>query len=203
MADTPSYLFVPGLREHVSEHWQTHLQAQLLAQGHHAHTVPPLTQDKLSRSARVGALDEALAHTDGPVVLIAHSAGVMTVAHWAQALPMNDLRAQHIRGALLATPADVERPLPAGYPSTADLDAGGWLPIPRCRLPFVSLLAASRNDPLAQLARVQGCAQDWGSQLVDIGAVGHLNPTAGFGPWPQAKALLVQLARLNQRAGRA
>ena len=50
--------------------------------------------------------------------------------------------------------------------------------------------AASRNDPLAELTRVQAFAQDWGSQLVDIGAVGHLNPAAGFGPWPQAKALL-------------
>lgn len=176
------------------------MQSELIAQGLRAHTVPPLTQDKLSRSARVAALDDALANIDGPVVLIAHSAGVMTVAHWAQALPANDLRAAHSRRA--ATPADVENPLPAGYPSSADLDTGGWLLIPRCKLPFASLLAASRNDPLAKLTRVQAFAQDWGSQLVDIGAVGHLNPAAGFGPWPQAKALLEQLAQLCQRAGK-
>lgn len=202
MDDTPSYLFVPGLRDHVAEHWQTILQSELIAHGLRAHTVPPLTQDKLSRSARVAALDDALANIDGPVVLIAHSAGVMTVAHWAQALPANDLRAQRIHGALLATPADVENPLPAGYPSTADLDTGGWLPIPRCKLPFASLLAASRNDPLAELTRVQAFAQDWGSQLVDIGAVGHLNPAAGFGPWPQAKSLAGAVGATLQRAGK-
>ena len=31
------------------------------------------------------------------------------------------------------------------------------------------------------------------SELVDAGAVGHLNPASGFGPWPQAEALLGRL----------
>ncbi|MFX5801282.1 alpha/beta hydrolase, partial [Acinetobacter baumannii] len=30
----------------------------------------------------------------------------------------------------------------------------------------------------------------WGSRLVDLGDVGHLNPAAGFGPWLQAQALI-------------
>ena len=179
MSEHLSYLFVPGLRDHVAEHWQTHLEAELRAQGLRAATVPPLEQDKLSRAARVAALDQALAELDGPVLLIAHSAGVMTVAHWAQALPANDLRAQRIRGALLATPADVENELPAGYPRTADLDAGGWLPIPRSPLPFPSLLATSQNDPLAQLARVQGFARDWGSQLGRVNTNGDFCDCAG------------------------
>ena len=50
-------LFVPGLRDHVEEHWQTLLANQLP----HAVTVPPLEQDKLSCEARLDAIDQALA----------------------------------------------------------------------------------------------------------------------------------------------
>ncbi|MBP0627689.1 alpha/beta fold hydrolase [Cupriavidus sp. AcVe19-1a] len=178
-------LLVPGLRDHVAEHWQTLLQAQLP----NARSVPPLEHDKLSRDARVAALDAALAAIEGPVILVAHSAGVMITVHWA---------AQHrrkIRGALLATPADLESPMPAGYPDTATLAKHGWLPIPRSPLPFPTILAASRNDPLATYQRAAEMASDWGSKLVDLGEVGHLNPAAGYGPWPRATALIDELLR--------
>src|SRR5688572_9584534 len=161
-------LIVPGLREHVPEHWQTLLSAQLPR----VRTVPPLEHDKLSRAARVDALDRELRAIDGPVVLVAHSAGVMMVAHWAHSA-RGDCP---VKAALLATPADVEQPFPAPYPSTHVLRANGWLPIPRQRLPFPSLLAASRNDPLCTIARAQEFARDWGSELLDLGEVGHLNP---------------------------
>jgi len=98
---------VPGLRDHVAEHWQTLLQARLP----HAASVPPLEFDKLSCAARVAALDEAIARIDGPIVLVAHSAGVMITVHWAQR------HHRPIQGALLATPADLETPMPAGYPT--------------------------------------------------------------------------------------
>ena len=49
-------LFVPGLRDHVADHWQTLLQAELP----HAASVPPLEHDKLSCAARIAALDNAL-----------------------------------------------------------------------------------------------------------------------------------------------
>lgn len=186
MKKTPTYLMVPGLRGHVRDHWQTLLQAELPG----AHSVPPLEHDKLSRRARVAALEAALARIQGPVVLVAHSAGVAITAHWAQQHPES---AHRIQAALLATPADLEAPLPAGYPTVDALQAGGWLPLPRQRLPFPSIVAASRNDPLARYARVEALAQSWGSRLVDLGEVGHLNPAAGFGPWPHAHVLLAWL----------
>jgi hypothetical protein len=176
----PTFLFVPGLRDHVAEHWQTLLANQLPR----AVTVPPLTADKLSCAARVAAIEHALAQIDGDVVLVAHSAGVIMVVHWA-------LQAsRRIRGALLAAPPDLEHPLPAGYPALDDLVAGGWTPIPRRRLAFPSIVVASDNDPLARLDRVEGFARDWGSELVNAGAVGHLNPAAGFGDWPLAAELI-------------
>jgi predicted alpha/beta hydrolase family esterase len=180
---SPTVLIVPGLRDHVEDHWQTLLARKLPR----VRTVPPLEHDKLSCAARVAALDAALSQIDGPVVIVAHSAGVMMTAHWAQS------HRREIQGALLAAPADLETPLPPGYPTPDQLQQHGWLPIPRTRLPFPSIVAASTNDPLARFERVAALADAWGSRLVDIGAAGHLNPAAGYGDWPLAIELLAGL----------
>jgi predicted alpha/beta hydrolase family esterase len=185
MTTTPTILIVPGLRDHVAEHWQTLLEQKLP----NARSVPPLENDKLSRAARVAALDEALAAIDGPVILVAHSAGVMITAHWAA----RHAHRHPIVGALLATPSDLESPLPAGYPSTDALRDNGWLPIPRDPLPFPSIVATSTNDPLGSLPRITALAMAWGSRVENVGAVGHLNPAAGFGEWPRAEAFVREL----------
>jgi predicted alpha/beta hydrolase family esterase len=41
---------------------------------------------------------------------------------------------------------------------------------------------------------VLGLAKDWGSETVHLGAVGHLNPASGYGPWAMAKALIKRLS---------
>lgn len=176
----PTVLFVPGLRDHVADHWQTLLAAEMPG----AHTVAPLEHGKLSCAARVEALDRAIAAISGPVVLAAHSAGCLMVAHWATT------HSRPIAGALLATPADVERPLPEGYPTMGELRSHGWLPVPRAPLPFRTLVGASTNDPLAALDRTVTLAEDWNARVVLLGEVGHLNPASGFGAWPGGKMLL-------------
>jgi predicted alpha/beta hydrolase family esterase len=136
---------------------------------------------------RVMAIEQAAASIDGPITVVAHSGGVIASLHWARQTQ------RKLRGALLATPADFDVPMPEGYPSMAALDAGGWLPVPRDALPFRSIVAASRNDPLARYERVAEFARSWGSKLVDLGEVGHLNPTSGYGDWPQADSLIREL----------
>jgi predicted alpha/beta hydrolase family esterase len=182
-AAKPTILFVPGLRDHVEDHWQTHAARTMTG----SVTVAPLSADRLSREARVAALDEALNAIDGPVTIVAHSAGCLTTAHWALA------PTRRIRAALLVTPADLENPLPAGYPVLDDLEAGGWLPMPRKPLPFPAMVVASRNDPLAGFGRTTEFAGAWGARLFDAGEVGHLNPAAGYGPWPKVSELLAEL----------
>lgn len=183
MAADPTILFVPGLRDHVADHWQTHMAAEIPG----SITVEPLQHDRLSRAARVAALDEAVNAIPGDVILVAHSAGVLMTAFWGLA------PTRPIKAALLVTPADVEEPLPPGYPAFDDLKANGWLPIPRQPLPFPSLVVASRNDPLADFDKVASLARDWGADLHDAGDVGHLNPAAGYGPWPEGLSLLQRL----------
>jgi hypothetical protein len=183
---TPTILIVPGLRDHVPDHWQTLLAAKLPR----VRSVAPLEHDKLSCAARVDAIDRELAAIAGPVVIVAHSAGSMMVVHWA-ALHGGT---REIRGALLAAPADLETPMPAGYPTTDALKQHGWLPIPRAALPFPSIVAAGSDDPLTRLDRARGFAQAWGSRFVDLGAVGHLNPASGHGDWPQAEEFIRELS---------
>ena len=176
-------LIVPGLRDHVAEHWQTVLGARLPR----VRTVPPMGRENLDCTARCAAIEREAQAVEGPLVVVAHSGGAVMLAHWAR----NTRRP--VLGALLATPPDFERPMPEGYPTIADLAAGGWLPVPRERLPFPSIVAASRNDPLGSFDRVAGLARDWGSRLVDLGPVGHLNPASGFGEWPMAESLISEL----------
>jgi predicted alpha/beta hydrolase family esterase len=183
----PTVLIVPGLREHVAEHWQSLLAWRLPR----VRTVPPMGRKNLDCAARVAALEHEVGRIGGPMILVAHSAGVITVAHWARK------QRRPIRGALLATPPDFEQPMPAGYPTIDELHAGGWLPVPRELLPFQSVVAASRNDPLARFDRVAELARAWGSRFADIGEAGHLNPASGFGEWPQAQSFIRELSMLS------
>lgn len=114
-------LIVPGLRDHVEAHWQTHLQRKLSV-ARSVVCVSPPEADKLSCAARVSAIQRT--------------------------------------------------------------------PVPRQTLPFRSIVAASTNDPLAAFDCVARLASDWGSELVTVGALGHLNPASGFGEWPMAEALI-------------
>ncbi|HEY2819132.1 MAG TPA: alpha/beta hydrolase [Casimicrobiaceae bacterium] len=184
-ANAPTILIVPGLRDHVPEHWQTLLEQKLP----NAVPVPRMQQDKLSCAAWVAMLDASLERIEGPVILVAHSAGVMIVAHWAQK------HSRAIEGALLATPPDFDSPLPEGYPTKDVLAQNGWLPIPRAPLPFRSIVAGSSNDPLARGNAAELLAGAWSGRFVDLGNVGHLNPASGYGDWPQAEQFIRELAR--------
>ncbi|MND97573.1 Alpha/beta hydrolase family protein [compost metagenome] len=153
-------------------------------------SVPPLETNKLDCAARVQAIENELAQIDGPAILVAHSAGVLMVAHWAA----RHNRGQ-IKGALLAAPPDLNATWPENYPTPDSLRANGWDPLPRTTLPFRSIVAASTNDHLASFEAAADLARGWGSELANLGDVGHLNPASGHGPWPGAEAFIQELDR--------
>jgi predicted alpha/beta hydrolase family esterase len=104
-------LIVPGLRDHVEQHWQTLLCARLSK----VKIVPPLESDKLSLASRVKAIHATIEAITGPIIVVAHSAGTLMLAHWA---------AHHgapIQAALLAAPPDFDAPMPAPYPNKDQL----------------------------------------------------------------------------------
>ena len=160
----PTVLIVPGLRDAVAQHWQTLLEARLRAAGRpvRERAADGPRGPRLRRARR--AIERAAQAIDGPIVIVAHSGGCIMVAHWAQ----QTQRAVH--GALLATPPDFEKPMPEGYPTLDALRAGGWLPVPRERLPFRSIVAASRNDPLGRFERVVGAGARLGQPAASTSA---------------------------------
>ena len=184
----PTVLIVPGLRDHVDAHWQTLLALDLEAQRRKVRSVPPMGRNDLDCAARVAAIERAAQSISGPIVLVAHSGGCVMVAHWARQTR------RPVHGALLATPPDFEQPMPEGYPTIDALTASGWLPVPRAKLPFPSIVAASRDDPLGRFERVEQLARDWGSRVVDLGFVGHLNPASGYGHWSRAEQFVDEIS---------
>jgi predicted alpha/beta hydrolase family esterase len=194
-----SVLIVPGLRDQVANHWQTLLASRMPR----AETVTPIGRENIDLDGRVAAIKAAAQRIGGPLIIVAHSAGCIMTAHWAKRT-----HCHQVIGALLAAPPDLETAMPQGYPTLEALRANGWLPVPREPLPFPSIVAASENDPLGRLDRVLELGRAWGGRIVNIGAVGHLNPASGFGYWPQAEDFIAELstpvasAGLKRSAGR-
>ena len=93
----------------------------------------------------------------------------------------------------MVTPPDLNQSWPDNYPSSQVLAQQGWSPLPIQTLAFPSFVIASDNDHLASAESVEKMAEKWGSQCLNLGEVGHMNPASGFGHWPDAMSLITQL----------
>ncbi len=119
------YLLVPGRGIPLPGHWMGRLAEQ---PGYRWAPEPP--GPPYVPAERVEALRAAVDTDETPAILVAHSAGCLTVALWA---------ARHsgpVRGALLVTPPDIPPE---------------WIDVPRTPLPFPSILVASRTDPYSTM----------------------------------------------------
>ena len=163
-------LILPGYAGSEEEHWQARWAARLK-------TARIVAQDDWHRpdpEAWRSRVVEAVQAATRPVILIAHSLGVVAAVEAAPRFPEGV-----VRGALLVAFPDIE----AG----ADLPESvrAFAPVPRDPLPFPSLLVASRTDPHCTYERAEDYAYAWGSALVDAGEAGHINIASGHGPWPE------------------
>lgn len=182
------YLIVPGWQGSPETHWQSHWQRSL------PNSARVEQSDWLSprREQWVAELDRSIAMSAQPVILVAHSLGCITVAHWVEHASVDTL--QRVRGALLVAPADVQR---TGCPDALR----NFAPIPRQALPFPSLLIGSDNDAAATADRAIELGLDWGSDTVILGGAGHINTQSGHARWEQGFAYLYRLQhRIAQQA---
>ena len=177
MAPSPTVVVLPGYEDSDPEHWQS----RWCAAHPEYRRIAGLDWHRPERTAWVRALRAVIREVDGPVVVVAHSLGSVTVACLGADAPPN------LRAALLVTPCDTEQP---GFPDAIR----GFSPMPAGRLPFRTTLVASRDDPWMRADRAAALAAEWGSTLVDAGAVRHLNVESGHGPWPAGERLLEELA---------
>lgn len=170
------YLIVPGWNGSGPDHWQSHWQTQLINSSRtqvNSWSHPDLHD-------WVASLHRAILQAKTPIILVAHSLGCVTVAHWAKRYPA---LASKIKGALLVAPADVER----GSVSERLATFG---PIPLRSLPFPSLVVGSTNDPAATIERIQHFANEWHSALHIIHGAGHINSLSGHTHWSDGLRLL-------------
>jgi predicted alpha/beta hydrolase family esterase len=172
-------LLLPGLGGSGEGHWQRwwsegEANARVIEQADW--NAPELSAwiDNVAAAAQRGA----------PPILVGHSLGAALIPHLAARRP-----GVAIAGALIVAPADVEEN------PRLRVAAPDFAPIPRIRLQFPSIVAASANDPYMALSRAQGFAGSWGSRFFDLGDAGHVNIASGFGAWPAGLALARQLWR--------
>lgn len=168
---------VPGLYNSGPGHWQTLWEQQL-----------PQCQRILQADWSTASCSDWVAQIDrivsagvmSEIVLLAHSLGCATVAHWSK------LFHRAIRGALLVAPSDVEAPT---YPSGTT----GFAPMALERLAFPSIVVASNDDPYVSVARAQYFAECWGSEFFEVGCAGHINASSELGMWEQGMKLVERL----------
>ena len=187
---TVRYLIVPGWQGSTDEHWQSHWQRSLP----NSARVEQADWLKPNREDWVAELQRNIDSHPCPTILIAHSLGCITVAHWATQAPTESLR--RVRAALLVAPADVQR---ANCPPALQ----NFAPIPQQPLPFPSQLVGSDNDCAASAARAIELARDWGSAATILSGVGHINVQSGHQRWEQGFAYLYRLqSRAEQHTRR-
>ena len=165
-------LIVPGLKGSGADHWQTWMERSV------AGSVRVIQRDWSDAylphwSARVR---RELNRVPGQVFIVAHSFGCLAAAQatfdWGE----------RVSGAMLVAPADPDK-----------FGASAFLPERPLGVPAV--LVASTNDPWMSFRRAVEWAEVWGAELINLGAVGHINPASGFGPWPEGLAILQRLRR--------
>ena len=98
---TIHHIIVPGYGNSGAEHWQTCWQRRLP----NSRRTQPASWDFPEHDDWIAALDREITATEGPIILIAHSLGTITVAEWASKHPSD-----RIIGALLVAIPDVQRP---------------------------------------------------------------------------------------------
>jgi predicted alpha/beta hydrolase family esterase len=176
-------LIVAGVGGSGEGHWQTWLEQQLAqldpkrvsrVQQDWQRPVFALWRDRVI---------EAIAALEDRVLLVAHSFGCLVSAGVLLKAPE---LADKIAGVLMVAPANPQRFSLSGEQGFCQYGEEHLVdtlnhPMPP-QVPI--MLWASHNDPWLSLAQAKFWAKAWGASLHNLGDVGHVNITSGFGAWP-------------------
>ena len=169
-----NYLIVPGLGNSGPEHWQTYFQNS----GDNFYRIEQQEWDAPTCKEWITNIDKRVTEFDlSTVVLVGHSLGCATIAHWATTYK------RIIKAALLVAPSDLEA---AQY----TFPATGFSPIPLNKINFKTMVVASTNDIWVSLDRAKFFADSWGSEFINIGNAGHINAFSGHNNWMEGLELL-------------
>lgn len=180
-ASEADILMIPGPGNDDPGHWLARWQARLST----ARLISDGEWDRQGPADPTGATLAAIEAAERPVVLVAHSTGVVS------AILAAPLALKRIAGAFLVSPPALEGngPLARRLRKLGDY--------PREPLPFPSIVVASRNDPHGSFDNAGDLANAWGSLFIDAGHSGHIDARSGHGPWPEGSMVFARfIARL-------
>lgn len=173
-------LLIPGIGNSGLQHWQT-----IWGRRYGFARVKQQDWETPACADWVSTLNSYVQQYDPDnLVLVAHSAACAALVHWVQQYNVK------VKAALLVAPADAEA---ATFPAGAT----GFSPVPLIKLPFPSIVVASKNDQFVTLDRAQQFATAWGSDFVNIGDAGHINVASGYGEWDAGLEILERLDDLT------
>jgi predicted alpha/beta hydrolase family esterase len=173
-ASEADILVIPGLGGSGPDHWQSRWEAKIPA----VRRVVQADWEKPGLAAWRDRIVEEVARAARPVVLVAHSLGVLAAVHAAPLLAKGESSGKVKGGFLVAPPS-------ARVLAGRDALDPAFLTVPGDPLPFPSLVIASRNDPFSTFADSEALARTLGAELVDAGSSSHINSESGHGPWPE------------------
>jgi hypothetical protein len=167
-------LIIPGLGNSGPDHWQSRWQAKLSS----ARRVVQADWDKPKAADWTARIVDSVTVAEKPVILVAHSLGVIAAVRAAQILAAKNLGGKIAGGFLVAPPAD------RVMAEHTAIDPA-FMPVPTAPLSFPSTLIASRDDPFSTYHEAEDMAYAWGAAIGDAGFSGHINVASGHGPWPE------------------
>jgi predicted alpha/beta hydrolase family esterase len=172
-----NYFIVPGLGNSGPQHWQTWFEQS----GHNFHRIQQKEWNEPVCADWISNIDSALAGEDlSKVILIGHSLGCASIAHWAKKY------GRIIKAAMLVAPSDVES-LKYDFPVT------GFSPMPTDKINFKTIVVASSDDQWVTAERAAYFASNWNSELISIGNAGHINAASGHYEWKEGLDILKSL----------
>jgi uncharacterized protein len=169
---------IPGLHDSDKFHWQTKFER---ADPKNFIRVTQENWDEPDCNTWINQIElELKDFNHSELILIGHSIGCMAIVKWFEKF------GHIIKGVLLVAPSDSERD---GYPSYIS----GFVPIPIFKMPFPTIVVASKNDHVTEIVRSKEFAHNWGSELVMLENAGHIEPKSGFGDWEYGLELINRL----------
>jgi predicted alpha/beta hydrolase family esterase len=175
-----SFLILHGWQGSGPDHWQSWLAERLTAAGEDVRypDLPEPDHPRVEEWAQ--ALHEQLADMPGERVVLCHSLACLLWAH-AAAKIADERPADRV---LLVTPPCPVSPIPEAksfYPTPLDAEA--------VRASAHELrVVATDNDPYCPAGAERSFARPLNAEVDVLPGAGHVNPEAGFGPWPAVEA---------------
>ncbi|MCW2990648.1 MAG: putative hydrolase [Solirubrobacterales bacterium] len=172
-----SFLIVHGWHGSGPDHWQTWLAQRLAAAGEEVRypDLPDPDYPVVTEWAEV--LHAELAALAGERIVVCHSLGCLLWAHEAA-------RVEPVDRLLLVAPPCPVSPLHDArsfYPTPLDSEA-------LARSARAARVVGSDKDPYCPAGHERSFARPLGLEIDVLAGAGHINPEAGYGPWPAVEA---------------